>query len=798
NMEDKPMRIQKLFAAYLLAVLLLATVPFAGLSETPAVDTSDGYYDIDIFLVGENAMSTVSQTVSPGITPGTQGETFEVGLESVLAVKGAAFGTKYGFNFTAFRVVSASQVTEKLDVELRQDNTLIASGNVEVAPLAAQNYDVQLVFSTGFGPEHVFTNGAIMKVTLKGNVRLGLGPQGYGVLEMRTKSIPDISTETRDSLNQITETFHVNQWPSKTVNVTGEITAAFGAQDIASVSVAIRKGEPLQSSGAASRAGLIYWYVWSYTNAEAGTYTYNVTVTDAKGNAYVVSGSFEMLDKGLLLTSPSQDKEGVGVAGGNRTTTGTAEYTVNVRNVGASSANAVLSLTGSNANYAALSGGDLSGVNNDTLQNIPPGGHKSLKVNVSGNAVLGTTLLFTLNVVSDSITYSLQFEIKIVALRGIELTPGGTVYLYPTETKNQRVTIKNLSPEVEDTFTVSFSTDNGAGWTIGEPEKKNYTLGPEQSEIIIISLTAPLRSDIPDEGIELALDVLAVSRDHTDVTATARLSAKAVRGVQIITSPSNPSSADPNSRTELKFNIKNQYDQMATFSFSCTTPAGWPGAPTVTPSTRILDAFGEVSVTIRMEPTLSTIAGNYQFTLTARKDVDENVFTDRPFTIRVTETRLYSFGFLKEEYVGTVAGERSTLAIPVEVTNRGNSEGRINLVADVRLEGSEESTGWSISYRDSSSITPPPQGSGIVLNVDVVVPRDAKPGTYLLHIEVQDTNGNELPITAQSPTSVYITIDDSFGEMAGIAISELWIHILLLFGVFGMAVFAKKKLAATM
>ena len=608
------MKCSKAVILWIVALYALAMLP-PGSSEEPFVVTDDGFNTIELFLLGDLSLNTTPELSLEGADAG-EGVEFTIELQGDMVLKAWPLTSSLsGLNLTLSQARSSSPsyppAVESLSVELYDDDVLIAHGSEDISTL--QEYSIHMPFETSIGADRLFQNGSTLKLELEGEVLLPSGnPDGFGSLEMRAKSISDVEHGTRNSRGVLANEFPVNDWPETEVNVSGSIVDAFGFSDIASVDVEIRDDTSSVSSGTASLIGNEFWYVWDYNTLPEGDYAYNATISDVQNNEYYVDGAFSIVASGIALTSPSQVNEGMGFAGGKITSNMNGVYTVNVRNLGDSTATVQLSLSGANSNKAVLEGQNLSG--SDQVVDIPAGGYETVFVNVSGAGEQpGEVLEFSLVGVSGALSTSLDFQVEIVPLLGVSLTPeDSSIYIYPGEEAIYDVTIKNLSPEQGDTFDVSFSFTETPGWAVETPNDTEYVLGKEgsgsESKTFQVNITAP--TSLSEVQVSFSVIIYATSQTDAQISTSTTLTAVGTKGVSFV--DPGVQQVDPGESNTIEIKINNEHDATAQFVFTISSPSSWDDeAPELSKTLAYISGLGQTTLGISIEPSYETPAGAY-------------------------------------------------------------------------------------------------------------------------------------------------------------------------------------------
>ncbi|MCK4718285.1 MAG: hypothetical protein KAT70_06410, partial [Thermoplasmata archaeon] len=509
---------------------------------------------------------------------------------------------------------------------------------------------------------------------------------------------------------------------------------------------------------------------------------------------------------------PYQDPEGNGTLVDGISRDGYHSYEVSVRNVGASS---VGSTELSIETDPTVPEDHTTHVELDkhTLTDIPADGDEIVLVNVSGQgASIGTVLRFILWAETGGDRYSMAFAIEIVPFRSVSLNStyrkeGGDwrtddVYAYPGEEVEFKVTVKNTSPDEEDRFNITFSPQEESGWTLDFSIEYGEILHLDvgESDVFYVNVTAPSRSDIPDGPFTITITAHAMDGSvvNESVAETWRLITNAVVGVGITGADTETASADTDGdfeEVEFEFEVDNQYDEAATLMFSVSSPSGWKDEkPKVyvgsTPtSSKLVPAPDPITLKVKVRPTLETAAGDYEFELKVQKDSD--IYETKKFTLTLEPMILFKLKPESKEYTGAVAGDGSVLIISVDVFNKGNYKENVTIKASIyTAQGDRELLDWPISVA-TSNVDPAPQGAGREINITLTIPRDVETGEYVLVLMVEDSDGEEVEISGEDEITIFV--EAPMGQMVSIALSEMWLQLLLFVGVIVLALMAARK-----
>ncbi|MFX0067340.1 MAG: hypothetical protein ACFFC7_34905, partial [Candidatus Hermodarchaeota archaeon] len=215
-------------------------------------------------------------------------------------------------------------------------------------------------------------------------------------LKLYGTTVPDISLTTSNFYDILKDRFYPNDinFPDerKKVKINGLVTEVFGKkgefQYINQVQVQIiGPGYNDNYSASYNKSTYEYNYTWNYPNGQTpGKYAIVTHVIDEQNNEFTITGTFNMSQYGVLLTSPSQvPEEGYFMADAKRNVIQytTTAYKINVRNIGSADTVVNLSTTGKTGWDWWLEGENLTknnGSKNDTVMMIAPGGKREIRL----------------------------------------------------------------------------------------------------------------------------------------------------------------------------------------------------------------------------------------------------------------------------------------------------------------------------------------------------------------------------------------------------------------------------------
>jgi len=218
----------------------------------------------------------------------------------------------------------------------------------------------------------------------------------------------------------------------------------------------------------------------------------------------------------------------------------------------------------------------------------------------------------------------------------------------------------------------------------------------------------------------------------------------------------------PGNTLTLEFTVSNQGDKAENVEFSATAPAGW--------ETRILDNIGEIEnlllspgsskyyIEIMVPETATTVE---TITLTANGTSSDSLnFTITP-KVYSDEIKLRSTYLSVSEEIG------QTISLPLSVSNLGDVDRKVTLVADVP-------DGWSISFKTGSNMVVKtlllePDDTE-QLTMELVAPDSVSVGDYQVAVNALDVNSAvldtlELDVNLRVGTSE-IEVISSFSEVS--------------------------------
>gem|GEM_PF-4188460 len=795
TMEDKHMRTKKIFSIVFVLLLAVSSLgvfmsPSPATGETPATSTDDGYYDIYLYLTKDHKLSTTEPTTATTPELAASGISFTAELKANLSLKPYPVASgEYGFNLSIQARSNETTVPppeENLNVTLVYVNgsnvEVIGEGSLKVSSL--KTYVIPIIFNSSDALN--LNNGTSLKLHLKGDVIITAVSTNLvsSYLLIHGNQVEDISHATVNSRNERTEYFPLNDWPEKKVNITGTVKDAFGSADLDSALVVITKDNMEYMNETVTVNNSEFYAVWSYDYPPTGVYEYRVTVYDVQGHPFHVNGTFQITTYGVVLTSPSQNPEGTGVATMSVTPNGTVNYTINVRNTGNATVTVDISLSGTSEDLAdcEIWGENVSVGEGGSIRvnNVPRAGYKAIYLQVrGGNRSVGDVIRVEITGSTADTSYTLAVETKITPYRGVELnTTDPEIYVLPGKTASFDIRLINKSPDADDSFTVEFDYNENAGWDVVLPPDTEYYVEAMSEVTFTVEATAP--ETITDPTEEFPITITATSNSNPNTTASLTVKAIATHGVYI--PPVESQSVLPDETATFELTVKNELDETATFNLTITAPSTWNApAPGINRTVITLGPLEETKVSVTMTPTIDVNAGTYSFAIKAVRTDRTDVEYNR--TIHLIVEQMHAVHVTAEKTLFS-ARPGETITFTVVIYNDGNGEEIVDLGAAIyEANGAEKGKEWTwnitFSIDEDTEIKEVTIGAREhrTVKVTVEVPREVKLQRYIVELKLKDSTGTE--VSKEKMPMLVVDVSASFSEMAAMSLREMWIQTLL-------------------
>jgi hypothetical protein len=357
---------------------------------------------------------------------------------------------------------------------------------------------IYIPFETGWNHNYTFITGNVVVIDF--DFQMNAGQLHYDSvnrvswLRLYGTTIPDISITTFNFYNMIKDTFYPNDidFPHerKKVIINGVVTEVFGKegdiQYIDQIQVQIEgPGYDQNWSAIYNKNTYEYIYTWNYPYGQTpGEYIITIHVFDEQSNEFTITGSFNMSEYGVLLTSPFQDpEEGYFMADAKRKVIQytTTAYKINVRNIGSVDTVVNLSTTGNSEWDWWLEGENLvknDGSKNDTVIIIAPGEKREILLVVdSTDRTIGelATIIVKAVCTEDPVEYSLLETRTNVVLH--QLYPGWNLISVPFIQSNTNINSVlssiSMSYDAVQWYNVSDITDPWKHHHISKPPHLN-------------------------------------------------------------------------------------------------------------------------------------------------------------------------------------------------------------------------------------------------------------------------------------------------------------------------------------
>jgi hypothetical protein len=411
--------------------------------------------------------------------------------------------------------------TDTLTIEVRDNSVTGPLVGTATHNLVNANPSIEEIiyipFETGWNHNYTFSTSHVIVIDF--DFQFNTGQLHYDSvnriswLRLYGITIPDISLTISDFYKVPKDIFYPNDidFPDerKKVIIDGVVTEIFGKegdiQYIDQIQVQIEgPGYDQNWSAIYNKNTYEYIYTWNYPYGQTpGEYIITIHVFDEQSNEFTITGSFNMSEYGVLLTSPFQDpEEGHYIAVAKRKVIQytTTVYKINVRNIGIADTIVNLTTIGELGWDWWLEGQNLTkneGSKNDTVLIIAPGDKREILLYVdSTDRSLGekTTVMITAECTENPTEISLLETLTAVIY--LPLFPGWNLISIP---------FVNFNTEINSVFSgISGDYDAVQWFNISEtsdPWKHHHTSKPPRlNDLNNIDHTTGIWIHITDSG----------------------------------------------------------------------------------------------------------------------------------------------------------------------------------------------------------------------------------------------------------------------------------------------------------
>lgn|GEM_PF-6224331 len=657
--------------------------------------------------------------------------------------------------------------TPNVTIEIYDNNILIANKSFsDVNPLYYPAHEINM--NVG---EYTFAKGHIIKVSIylkNCTLAYDATSRGSGLI-IEGKSITDVCIETRNVRGERTDIFYPNDWPYGIINISGKVLDVFGSGDIKGIRVNItHENDTVAQGDATILPNGTYFFVWNYSNVEVdpGLYTCSVTIFDMSGNAVNASVNISMVEKGIVLTSPSQTPEGYGPARGTVSVGGNTSYVIRVRNVGKVPLRVHLLLTGQDASLGRLSKRDI---------NVTEGGCEELSLEVDSDGKPAySTINITVYAYNSDYEYTL-FTITYVSPYSFALSPEKTNDTVVAG-KNATFTISVINTGVAELKVNLTAETNKDGW---HASLSANTIKVEKDKTVSVTLSVSTPSALHDDFEVCVVEIKGVCVEDENITANTSVSVRAVRAVWMEAVHEDlTADVGREKNAEITLILHNMLNETKSFSLyvdglSDDWNIGFSPSSKVT-----VKAEGSVRITFTAYPSKNVRAGDYPIKITATVPQEPSLSAHLEFTIINVEYHSISVGLDKESIKVALSQNTSIL---LSLGNTGNVDEHISVIVNLTKDGvlydwvSVEEESFILSLNARKNIT-----------ISINVPNEAQEGEYILNIVISYGGG-------ERHENATVIVERTFVQGLIHTVQSNWVPIILFVIILGMVVFARRK-----
>jgi uncharacterized membrane protein len=678
--------------ALLLAIVILVAILPSTMSVSAAAeeDRQGNFIKVNMYIHLSTTSTSMDTIPGTGTFRLADQLTFtSVELMENLRVEGVETDVGLHKGFNVLFEVQAQLSDARVTMQVRDDDNVIANKTISISRGATRtSWELPFVDDLDtyqFSKRHQIS----LRVSADTRVFMRTTPESH--LELYCEDHLDIGLETRDIDDRRASSFYPNDLPNQRhIIFQGDLVDPFGATDIAGVNVTIKRpnGQIVVDKQAAEVDGMNYTYDWNYANGlDAGSYTVDVTGRDQQSHEFSITGSFNMADYGVRLSTEGEE---AGRVTKSTTPNTDAKYTLTVLNIGGKSAKILMDdgnplpswTTSFSKGTFTLGAGD----DDDVVFNVKPaislgGGNSSVFVvsaTVSDDPATpqAKDVLEVETFVRDVAAFLVQPDKPDPKTVGV----GGKV--------DHTFTIRNTGENPTD-VDLSILSGTGNGWTAefrGSRVVNNAIEDLRSMEVVevILRVTAPSTST----NKEAVIKVKVQSHEFTDVFKEITFTTKLVIGLKLTPTTPLSTTQDPGASFVLYFEALNN-DPTSNHNITFTViqrTSTWPSSAfTYTPSTLVrLNSGAKTNMGLEVDVPQTAEAGTPRFTVKGIVDGNDNVLASFDFNVTVNilqELEVELDPPSAELTITTAEADKSFKFLTL--TNGGNKEEMVNVTVEV-------------------------------------------------------------------------------------------------------------------